>query len=65
MKISFVFIIDERGFVLLYRTDTAEKIFSQLKTSYKDFESCESFGKLEAGNKLGEPVHLFDRIESK
>ena len=45
--------------------DTANKIFEQLNTDVKDFESTKEFGKLEVGTKLSEPVHLFDRIETK
>ena len=45
--------------------DTADKIFEQLNTDIKDFESTKEFGKLKEGTKLAEPVHLFDRIETK
>lgn len=45
--------------------DTANKIFEQLNTNKKDFESTKTFGNLEIGNKLSDPVHLFDRIEIK
>ena len=45
--------------------DTAEKIFEQLNTDIKDFESTKEFGQLEVGKELSEPVHLFDRIETK
>ena len=45
--------------------DTAEKIFKQLNTDIKDFESTKTFGNLKEGTVLSEPVHLFDRIETK
>ena len=45
--------------------DTADKIFKQLNTDIRDFESTKEFGKLRDGIKLSEPVHLFDRIETK
>ena len=45
--------------------DTAEKIFNQLNTDIKDFESTKIFGSLKEGTLLSEPVHLFDRIETK
>ena len=43
--------------------DTSDKIFRQLNTSIKDYESTIRFGQLEVGNSLGEAIHLFDRIE--
>lgn len=46
--------------------ETAEKIFFQLNTNNKTFESTKIFGKsLSVGQKLSEPVHLFDRIDIK
>ena len=45
--------------------DTASKIFEQLNTKVTDFESTKTFGGLEVGSSLAEPVHLFDRIEVK
>ena len=46
-----------------YLPDTSEKILNQLNTKERDFESTASFGKLEVGNVLADPVHLFDRID--
>ena len=43
--------------------ETAEKIFRQLNTEDKDFESAKKFGLLKDGTVLNEPEHLFDRIE--
>ena len=48
-----------------FLTDTADKIFTQLNTEVTSLESTESFGGLEVGNTLADPVHLFDRIEVK
>ena len=45
--------------------ETADKIFEQLNTDIRDFESTKEFGKLKEGTTLSEPVHLFDRIETK
>ena len=45
--------------------DTAEKIFEQLNTDVKDFESTKVFGQIKDGTVLSEPIHLFDRIETK
>jgi methionyl-tRNA synthetase len=43
--------------------ETSEKIIKQLNTKQTSFESTNTFGNLEVGNKLGEIEHLFDRIE--
>mgnify|MGYP002859396326 CR=1 FL=1 len=43
---------------------TSEKILNQLNTSKRSIDFI-SFGNLEVGNLLSEPVHLFDRIEKK
>ena len=48
-----------------FLTDTSEKIFKQLNTQVTSLESTETFGGLEVGNILADPVHLFDRIEDK
>lgn len=48
-----------------FMPNTAENIFSQLNTNIKDFESTKKFGKLNALEKLGEPKHLFERIDIK
>ncbi len=45
--------------------DTAEKIFEQLNTDKKDFDTVYEFGSLEVGTILNEPIHLYDRIEEK
>ena len=45
--------------------ETASKIFSQLSTDEKSYESARTFGLLNSGTKLNEPVHLFDRIDVK
>ena len=45
--------------------ETAEKIFRQLNTDDKDFESAKKFGLFKDGTVLNEPEHLFDRIEVK
>ena len=45
--------------------ETAEKIFRQLNTDDKEFESAKIFGLLKDGTVLNEPEHLFDRIEIK
>lgn len=48
-----------------FMPETAEKIFTQLNTNSKDLESIKTFGQLENGSKLNEPIHLFDRIDEK
>ncbi len=45
--------------------DTGERILKQLNTEVDSFESTFEFGGLEVGSKLAEPVHLFDRIDTK
>ena len=45
--------------------NTVDKIFQQLNTNVINIESTLSFGGLKAGEKLGEPVHLFERVENK
>lgn len=45
--------------------ETAEKIFAQLNTKQTSFESSKEFGLLEQNIKLNDPIHLFDRIDSK
>ena len=45
--------------------DTGDRILKQLNTKVDSFESTFEFGGLEVGNKLAEPVHLFDRIDTK
>ena len=55
------------GAVLLtpFIPSTAEKIFSQLATEEKSYESIASFGALASGKKLGEAFTLFARIDEK
>ena len=48
-----------------FLTDTSEKIFKQLNTEVNTLESTLTFGGLEVGTILAEPVHLFDRIDTK
>ncbi len=48
-----------------YLPDTAEKIFYQLNSSNKSFESLEKFGNLEIGSKLNDPKPLFMRINKE
>ena len=48
-----------------FLTDTSEKIFKQLNTEVNTLESTITFGGLEVGTVLAEPVHLFDRIDTK
>ena len=45
--------------------ETAEKIFKQLNTEEKSFDSTKTFGVLKNNTTLNEPEHLFDRIEIK
>ena len=48
-----------------YLPDTSAKILKQLNTEKVSIESALHFGALEIGKTLGEPQHLFDRIEVK
>ena len=48
-----------------FLTDTSEKIFKQLNTEVNTLESTLTFSGLEVGTVLAEPVHLFDRIDTK
>lgn len=45
--------------------DTAEKIFSQLGSDVKDFDSVFSFGGLESGRPIGAAEPLFSRIDEE
>ena len=53
------------GAVLLqaYMPDTSEKIFDQLNTSIKGFDSLDKFGYYKSGTKLNESFVLFQRID--
>ena len=44
---------------------TAEKIFSQLATEEKSYETVSSFGALQSGRTLGEAAVLFARVDEK
>ena len=44
--------------------DTAEKIFNQINTDIKDYESTKEFGKFVSGTKLNKPEILFARIDT-
>ena len=48
-----------------YLPETSEKILKQLNTEQTSVESTLHFGSLETGKTLGEPEHLFARIEVK
>ena len=48
-----------------FMPETSEKIFAQLNTSVKDYESLKSFGALEKDNKVTEPTPLFNRIDAE
>ena len=45
--------------------ETAEKIFNQINTDIKDYESTKEFGKYVSGTKLNTPEILFARIDTK
>jgi len=45
--------------------ETSEKILKQLNTDINTLDSTIEFGKLKVGTQLSEPVHLFNRIETK
>lgn len=45
--------------------ETSEKIFSQLGTDIKSWDSIQSFGKIEPGKHVGEASILFGRIDPK
>ena len=45
--------------------ETSDKIFSQLCCDIRDYDSILSFGALPAGTKVGDPVPLFARIDTK
>lgn len=46
-----------------YLPDTADKIFEQINTDIKDYDSVQVFGKYPSGNKVNESEVLFKRIE--
>ena len=45
--------------------ETSEKIFAQIGTDIKDYDSLESFGAIPAGSTVGEAAPLFARIDLK
>lgn len=47
-----------------FMPETSAKILDEIGTEKRDFSSLEIFGGLEAGNKVGEPVPLFARIDA-
>lgn len=53
------------GAILLqaYMPETSEKIFKQINTNIKDFNSLDKFGYYESGTKLNESFVLFQRID--
>lgn len=51
-------------FLSPYLTDTSKKVFDQLNTNKREYDTKE-FGNLESPITLNSPIHLFDRIEVK
>ncbi len=47
-----------------FMPETAEKIFEQLNTDVKSYESLENFGGLKVGTKVGTATPLFGRIDA-
>ncbi|MBE6818233.1 MAG: methionine--tRNA ligase [Ruminococcaceae bacterium] len=45
--------------------ETSEKIFAQIGTDIKDYDSLENFGAIPAGSTVGEAAPLFARIDLK
>lgn len=48
-----------------YMPETSEKIFEQLNSKVKDYDSLSTFGSLETGIKVGTATPLFNRIDSE
>ena len=48
-----------------FMPETSEKIFAQLNTSVKDYDSIKAFGGLVTGNKVTAPSPLFNRIDAE
>lgn len=48
-----------------FMPETSEKIFAQMNSDIKDYDSLESFGALKAGEKVGKAEALFARIDSE
>ncbi len=55
------------GAILLHSflPETAEKIYQQLNTDKRDFESIKEFGALESGRPVNDPEPLFARIDKE
>ena len=53
------------GTVLLqaYLPDTSERIFDQINTQFRSYDTLDKFGYYESGSKVGEASLLFKRIE--
>ena len=48
-----------------FMPETAEKIFEQINTDIRDYDSLKSFGALKVGERVGSAVPLFARIDAK
>lgn len=48
-----------------FMPETSEKIFAQLNSSVKEYDSLKAFGGLETGNKVTAPTPLFNRIDAE
>jgi methionyl-tRNA synthetase len=48
-----------------FLTETADKIFEQLNTDIRDYDSIFTFGKLESGKELNDPTPLFVRLDKE
>ena len=48
-----------------YMPETSEKIFAQLGSDINSYDSLSSFGALEAGKSVSDPVPLFSRIDAE
>lgn len=48
-----------------FMPETAEKIFNQINSNVKDYNSLENFGGLKAGEKVGTATPLFSRLDSE
>ena len=48
-----------------FMPDTAEKIFEQIGTNERSYESLKDFGALKSGEKVGTPTPLFNRIDGE
>ena len=48
-----------------FMPDTAEKIFNQINTDKKSYDTIDKFGYYESGTKVGKAEVLFQRIDVK